>query len=108
MSEKDNVYQLSDPAYHYSGVSLEQLTTKANFYSGEQARDMLINKRIPSKIRVYSEFFIYFFKAFFIRRYFIFGYNGFVDSMIFAFARFLRLAKTRELLDSTKSANQNK
>lgn len=94
--EKGNVEVLKGPAYHYSGTSIEQLVAKANFYSSEQAKDMVTNGRIPSKARVYTEFFIYFFKAFFIRRYFVFGYHGFVDSFIFAFARFLRMAKTRE------------
>jgi glycosyltransferase involved in cell wall biosynthesis len=94
--ERGNVHVFSGPAYHYSGTSIEQLVNKANFYSSEQAKDMVANDRIPSKARVYSEFFIYFFKAYFIRRYFVFGYHGFVDSFIFAFARFLRLAKSRE------------
>ncbi len=99
MKEQGNVFQLSGPAYHYSGVSIEQLVNKANFYSSEQAKDMLLNGRKPTKARVYAEFLIYFFKAFFIRRYFIFGYHGFVDSLIFAFARFLRLSKARELFE---------
>lgn len=94
--EQGNVMVLKGPAYHYSGTSIEQLVAKANFYSSEQAKDMLANGRIPSRARVYYEFFLYFFKAFFIRRYFIFGYDGFVDSVIFAFARFLRMAKARE------------
>ncbi len=93
---KKAVHELYNPAFHYSGVSLEQLVAKANFYSSEQARDMIQNKRMPSKLRVCAEFFICFFKSFFIRRYFVFGYNGFVDSVVFAFARFLRMAKTRE------------
>lgn len=100
--EKGNVYILKGPAYHYSGTSIEQLVSKANFYSSEQAKDMVVNGRIPSKFRVYAEFFIYFFKAFFIRRYFVFGYHGFVDSFIFAFARFLRMAKTREKGQKTR------
>lgn len=98
--EKGNVKVLKGPAYHYSGTSIEQLVAKANFYSSEQAKDMVANGRIPSKARIYGEFFIFFFKAFFIRRYFVFGYNGFVDSFIFAFARFLRMAKTREKSDT--------
>jgi glycosyltransferase involved in cell wall biosynthesis len=93
--EKD-VYSLTAPAYHRSGTSIDQLVAKANFYSAEQAKDMLAKGRCPSQMRVISEFFFWFFKAFFIRRYFVFGFDGFVDSMIFAFARFLRLAKARE------------
>ena len=53
--------------------------------------------RKPQKIRIASEILLCFFKAFFIRRYFIFGFDGFVDSVIFAFARFIRLAKAREI-----------
>ena len=49
----------------------------------------------PIKI-VFTRTILCFLKAFIIRRYFIFGFDGFVDSVIFAFARFARLAKTRE------------
>lgn len=104
MKEQGNIYLLKNPAYHYSGTSIEQLTSKANFYSSEQAKDMINNNRIPSKWRIYLEFPLYFFKAFFIRRYFVFGYYGFVDSMIFAFARFLRMAKVREFLKNKDSS----
>lgn len=96
ISKQKSIYKLYNPAFHYSAVSLEQLVAKANFYSSEQAKDMVKNKRIPSKMRIYIEFFMCFLKAFIIRRYFVFGYNGFVDSMVFAFARFLRMAKTLE------------
>lgn len=91
------VYNLKNPAYHRSGTSIEQLMDKANFYSTEQAKDMLSLLRKPSLFRVICEFPLYFFKAFIKRRYFVFGLDGFVDSMIFAFARFARLAKAREL-----------
>ncbi len=89
--------KLKAPALHYSGASIEQLVAKANFYSSEQAKDMLASGRKISSIRVISEFFFWLIKAFFIRRYFVFGFDGFVDSMIFSFARFLRLSKAREL-----------
>lgn len=94
--KKGNIYTLNAPALHYSGTSIEQLVTKANFYSGEQANDIVTSGRKISNFRIITEFFLWFFKAFFIRRYFVFGFDGFVDSMIFAFARFLRLAKARE------------
>jgi len=94
--KRDNVYLFNSPVLHYSGVSIEQLVAKANFYSGEQANDIMNSGREITSIRVVSEFFLWFVKAFFIRRYFVFGLDGFVDSMIFAFARFLRLAKARE------------
>lgn len=92
-----NIKSLKYGALHYSGTSIEQLVTKANFYSGEQARDIISSGRTISNLRIFFEFFLWLFKAFFIRRYFVFGFDGFVDSMIFAFARFLRLAKAREM-----------
>jgi glycosyltransferase involved in cell wall biosynthesis len=91
------VHDLNGVAYHFSGTSIEQLVAKANFYSSEQARDLEKLGRTPPKIRVVFEMLSCFLKAFFIRRYFVFGFDGFVDSMIFAFARFIRLAKAREI-----------
>lgn len=92
----NKIYTLNEAAYHYSGTSIDQLVAKANFYSGEQATDLIKQGKNPSNIRIATEMIWWFFKAFFIRRYFVFGFDGFVDSMIFAFARFLRLAKLRE------------
>ena len=92
----NKIYALNEVAYHYSGTSLEQLVAKANFYSGEQAKDLLMQGRKLLSFRIATEMFVCFLRAFFIRRYFVFGFDGFIDSMIFAFARFLRLAKLRE------------
>jgi glycosyltransferase involved in cell wall biosynthesis len=96
ISDATDIYLLNEPAYHHSGTSVEQLVAKANFYSGEQAKDLISTHRKISNVRLVLEFLLCFLKAFFIRRYFVFGLDGFVDSMIFAFARFLRLAKARE------------
>lgn len=91
------IYDLNGIALHRSGTSIEQLVSKANFYSTEQAKDMQLIGRNPSKIRIISEMWLWFLKAYFLRRYFVFGFDGFVDSVLLAFARFLRLAKAREL-----------
>ena len=96
------VFNLKYPAYHRSATSIEQLINKANFYSGEQAKDMLLLARKPSLLRITCELPLCFLKAFIIRRYFIFGFDGFVDSVIFAFARFARLAKARESITKRK------
>ena len=96
ISEKNDVYLLSCKAFHRSGTSISHLVNKANFYSLEQAIALSQKKRKVSQVRIALELPFWFFKAFIIRRYFIFGFDGFVDSMIFAFARFIRLAKLRE------------
>ncbi len=96
LDTKNKIIDLKARAYHRSGTSIEQLVAKANSYSSQQAIEMIRIGRVPSKFRIGSEILLWFFKAFFIRRYFIFGFDGFVDSIIFAFARFIRLAKARE------------
>ncbi len=100
---KNNMVSLQNPAYHRSATSIEQLVDKANFYSTEQAKDMILLSRKPSLLRIACELPLCFLKAFLIRRYFVFGFDGFVDSVIFAFARFARLAKTRELISMNKT-----
>ena len=94
---KGKIYDFNGIAHHFSGTSIEQLVAKANFYSTQQATDLAELGRKPGKIRITLEILVCFFKAFIIRRYFIFGFDGFVDSIIFAFARFIRLAKAREI-----------
>lgn len=106
INDKDKLlYHLNEVAYHKSGTSIEQLVAKANFYSTEQAKDLKNLNRKPSTVRIATEIIFCFFKAFFIRRYFVFGFDGFVDSIIFAFARFIRLAKAREMYENTKNLN---
>ncbi|MCC8398543.1 MAG: glycosyltransferase family 2 protein [Rickettsia endosymbiont of Labidopullus appendiculatus] len=104
INSENKIYDLNGTIYHRSGTSITQLITKANFYSSEQAEDLVKLGRNPSKIRIATESIFYFLKSFFIRRYWVFGFDGFVDSMIFAFARFIRLAKAREILNNKKYA----
>jgi glycosyltransferase involved in cell wall biosynthesis len=95
---EQRIYQFKNQAMHYSGSSLEQLSNKANFYSSEQARELFQKEgRKVYLIRLLFEFPIAFLKAFFLRRYFLFGFGGFVDSMVFAFGRFLKIAKLYEM-----------
>jgi glycosyltransferase involved in cell wall biosynthesis len=91
------VYKFKNHGYHRSAVSIEQLVNKGNFYSTEQAKDLVSQGRLPSLLRIAFEFPLFFLKVFIIRRYMVFGFDGFIDSIIFAFNRFIRLAKTREL-----------
>ncbi|PCJ23549.1 MAG: glycosyltransferase [Rickettsiales bacterium] len=96
-------YKLKGAAYHRSGTSITQLVAKANFYSSEQAKDWKKLGRKPSNFRIALELPLCFLKAFFIRRHCVFGFDGFVDSMVFAFARFIRIAKTREIYRNEES-----
>jgi glycosyltransferase involved in cell wall biosynthesis len=69
---------------------------KINRYSSMQAQDMLTKGRRPSTFRLLTEPVTAFLKAMILRRYILFGVYGFTQSVIYAFARFIRLAKARE------------
>lgn len=89
---------------HRSGSSIAQLVNKANFYTSEQAHDLFVRQRSVTIFRLLFEFPLWVFKAFIVRRYFVFGVDGLIDSMIFAFSRFMRLAKLRELENNSKKS----
>lgn len=76
--------------------SFSHAVEKINFYSTMQAEDMLAKGRNPSGLRIVVEPFFAFLKAYFLRRYMFLGVSGFVESVIYSFARTLRLAKARE------------
>ncbi len=97
LTQKGSVLTLLSPVLHLSSVSIWQLVNKINFYTTQQAEDFITNSRRVSHFRIVVEFFWWFLKAYFLRRYFIFGFKGFIYSIIFAFGKFLRLAKVHEL-----------
>ena len=98
LSEKDNLLPLLSPIYHNTIISISHLVEKLNFYTSQQALDLIDSRKKIYKTRICLEMFICIFRYFFLRRSFIFGLNGFIYSMILSFARFLRLAKTYEAL----------
>lgn len=102
INTKKEIFNLIGDMHHRSGTSIEQLMRKANFYSTEQADALHRKNREISNLRLVLEFPIYLFKTFIIRRYFVFGIDGFVDSMVFSFARFARIAKLRDLKQNPK------
>ena len=88
---------LNHCVYHRSFRGLAHEVDKINRYSSMQAEDMLARHISPPAIRILFEPFGAFLKAYFLRRYFAYGVEGFIQSLTYAFARTLRLAKAREL-----------
>ncbi len=76
--------------------SYKHAIEKINNYSSMQASDMLAKGRKPSILRLLTEPTTAFLKSMLLRRYILFGVQGFNESIIYAFARFIRLAKARE------------
>ncbi len=88
--------KLKGAAWHRSFRSYHHMLEKINRYSSMQAADMLARGKCPSSLRLVVEPLFAFGKAYFQRRYIWFGLDGFIESVIYAFARFIRLAKARE------------
>jgi glycosyltransferase involved in cell wall biosynthesis len=82
--------------HHRCFRSYRHAVEKINFYSSMQAEDMLQKGRCPSMLRLFFEPVVAFLKAYTVRRYVLLGADGFIESIIYAFARTLRLAKARE------------
>ncbi len=84
---------------------LEHWCKKINFYSSMQAKDFIKNGRKPSNIRILFEPLLSFLKAYILRRYFLYGIDGFIGSFLYAYARMLRMSKARELMLDKKYNN---
>jgi glycosyltransferase involved in cell wall biosynthesis len=93
----EKIYTLKHPVMHRTFRSYSHAIEKINRYSSMQAEDMFRRGRKPSAIRLVLEPFIGFFKGYFIKRHCFLGVEGFVEGVIYAFARTIRIAKAREM-----------
>lgn len=81
---------------HRSFRSLSHHIEKVNSYSSAQAEVMASRGRDPSLLALLFVPALAFFKQYILRREFVNGVDGIVVSHMYAFQRFIRLAKTRE------------
>ncbi|MCH2038603.1 MAG: glycosyltransferase family 2 protein [Rickettsiales bacterium] len=95
-SNDASIGHLKNIMIHRCFRSYQHAVEKINFYSSMQAEHMWTKGRKPSKIRILIEPIISFLKAYTLRRYFLLGIDGFIESVIYAFSRTLRLAKAHE------------
>ena len=91
------VLQLKNIVHHQSFRSFNHWIEKINSYSEMQALDAVKNNKKISGFKIFFTPFISFFKAFIVRRYFIYGLDGVIYSLLFAFSRFAKYIKIREL-----------
>lgn len=82
---------------HRSFRSLTHHVEKANEVSSLRALDLFEKGRNPSGFSLLMVPFLAFLKSYFLRREFVNGIDGIVVSHMYAFQRFIRLAKAREL-----------
>lgn len=81
---------------HRSFRSLAHHVEKVNSYSSAQAEVLASRGRDPGLLVLLLTPVFAFFKQYFLRREFVNGVDGIVVSYMYAFQRFIRLAKTRE------------
>jgi len=97
---KDNINgkigQLTNIIEHKSFKSVSHWIEKINFYSNLQSEDSFEKNKCPSHFKIFVTIIVSFFKAYFIRRYFIYGFSGIYYSAIYSFSRFLKMVKIRE------------
>ncbi len=94
--------KLKSTFYHRCFRSYRHAVEKINFYSSMQAEDLVLKNKVPSLLRVVSEPFLSFFKIYILRKHAFLGLEGFQDSMLYVFARTIRLSKARELARAQK------
>ncbi|MDD7912093.1 glycosyltransferase family 2 protein [Pseudovibrio exalbescens] len=94
---------------HRSIRSIAFQVEKMNRYSNAQVKDLRSSGRRLQKLRLFTEMPMAFFKAYFLRGYWRYGWWGIVSSMTYAFSRFLRIAKAyeAELLAETGAHHDN-
>lgn len=91
------VGQMKGMVIHRSFRSLTHHVDKANEVSSLRAQDLLKKNRNPSAFSLLLIPLLAFIKSYFLRREFVNGVDGIVVSHMYAFQRFIRLAKAREL-----------
>jgi glycosyltransferase involved in cell wall biosynthesis len=87
---------------HRSFRSLAHHVEKVNNYSTAQAKDLHRRGRNPSRLALIFVPVLAFLKQYLLRREFVNGIDGVIISYMFAFQRFIRLAKTREAFQKAK------
>jgi glycosyltransferase involved in cell wall biosynthesis len=93
---------------HRSFRSLAHHVEKVNSYSSAQAIDLHRRGRNPSRIELVVVPVFAFLKQYLLRREFVNGIDGVIISYMYAFQRFIRLAKTRERFQIAKREGDDK
>jgi hypothetical protein len=88
--------RLKGMVLHRSFRSLAHHVDKVNGYSSAQAEVLAARGRDPGLFAILLTPILAFFKQLILRREFVNGTDGIVVSYMYAFQRFIRLAKTRE------------
>ncbi|MDR1482290.1 MAG: glycosyltransferase family 2 protein [Synergistaceae bacterium] len=87
---------LSAPLLHYTFLSIHQMVDKHNVETDRLVERAMIQGKNYSPLRIVGTMTFNFLKMFFIDRYFLYGFWGFILSVDYAFFRFLKFSKFYE------------
>ena len=93
LNKNDKVIHIKYPIFHYCFLSITDAVDKYNRHSSELLKTAIKNKKKYTFFRLIIEFPRQFIKYYFIKRFFIYGSYGFIQAMILAYFRFLKIAK---------------
>lgn len=96
---------LNNKINHRSHRNIQFSIEKMNKYSEMQVNDMIARNRKISKFRLLYDFPVSFFKVYFIRLYFLYGWWGLIIAHNYAYSRFIRIAKFYEKQINTDNTN---
>lgn len=100
--ERKVIGQLNNMIAHYFMTSYTQLIHKWNRYSQMQAEDSVERGETASWVKILLSPTFAFFKAYLIRRYFVYGFDGLIFSYLYAVGKFFKYVKIRELTKQKK------
>ncbi len=101
----EKIGKLKKTILHYCLLSIEQATSKYNLHSTELLKTLIAEKRRFSILRLITEFPRQFCRYYFGKKFFLMGVDGFIQAMLLANFRFLKIAKYFEWRNQNKKAN---
>lgn len=96
INSRKKLYDLNGVAYHRPSLSIDQLMKKANFFSNQKTSNVGKDISRVSNLRIAFALPLRFLKIYFKRRYFVFGFDGFVYATTLAFTYFVSLSRARK------------
>ena len=93
---------LKNALKHYAVNSMESIITKMNRYTSFSAQEKFKKGKKASFLGAILRFHLTFFRDYFLRKGFLYGYKGFVVALLNAEGAFYRYAKLYELYQSKK------
>ncbi len=105
VDEGQKIGRFRNVIHHFCILSLEQATAKYNIHSSELVKTMIKNRRKISKLRIFTEFPRQFLHYYFGKRYCLLGTEGYIQALVLANFRFLKIAKYYEYLQKEKFKN---